>query len=222
MTACHGPEPLPTTSYHSLDEAKRIMVERRGSIHNVQAQCSLKITPSGGGKTRSFDGAIVMDGDTRVRLQTWKLTQTIFDLIVNDDGTFLAASDKLTEHAPDAKEGLAKLAEHLGAMLRGPDFAAADLRVGPKPDELQGAWGNNTVVVDRRTLTPERFVIRGDPSATPIELVTGYGTYDGLYWLRHVTATGDFGTLDVTFRNVELNGELNPKAFKPSRRAEKL
>ncbi len=224
-------DPLPPVEWQTFDEARRIMVERREAIRTVQAQCTLKITPADGkGKTQSLDGAVVMEGETRVRLRAWKFNRAVFDLIVNDEGTFIVVGDELAERAPDAEAGLARLAEHLGGMLRGPDYAEAEFHPLASGARFAVVWDHATATIDNRTLTPVTLEL-SDPDGSierrgrdpkTVRMVTEYADYSGLPWLHRVEATGDFGTIEITFRDVEINGSLNPRAFQPPRRAERL
>jgi len=210
--------PLPTTPWDTLADAQQILVERHAGIDSVQTELSLRITtPPPERKTHRFDAALVIQGEGHLRLRAWKLGQTIFDLTVTPDGTYIAASNEMKKRAPDAEADLAALAGQLASMLRGPDYAAASF--SQTDDGLVARWPNASAAIDSRSLSPKRFDF---PASTPdqsIELQTDYADYAGRRWFRRVVAAGPFGNIEMTFRNVELNGPLNPRAFKPPRRA---
>ena len=234
LTACGGPEPLPPTEYGSLNEARRILAERQDEIDTVEAECDVTIT-NAEGRSTTLDGAVVLAGGDRVRFKTWKFTQGVFDLTVNPDGRFLSTSDRLKEKAPDAEQGLARLSEHLGGMLRGPDFGQALIREVRDPAEvpwvdqvlpdrsaepfIEARWASVAAVVDRQTLTPLAYYLEGDQT---LKIQTTFGLYDGRYWLDVLTAEGSFGRLEMRFKGVTINGELNSRAFTPPRRARSL
>jgi hypothetical protein len=74
--------------------------------------------------------------------------------------------------------------------------------------------------VDRRTLTPRRYVY--DSSAERFELrMERYQDVNGVPWPARLVAAGSMGRIIVEQRNVEINGELAESAFVPPRRAEK-
>lgn len=242
LTACetHRPDPLPTVEWQSVEDARQILIDRQAAIESVQTQLKFRITPppengsdksggggGSGGKTHTLDAALVIRGDDHLRLRAWKLGQTVFDLTANPDGTFIVADEEMTDRAPDAPDAernLAELADQLGAMLRGPDWAEAriDRMNGSSGTLLEARWDNGSSEIDARTLAPLRFVF-SDPSAEQhVQLETRYTAYDRGYWLHAVEATGPFGKIELNFYDVELNGELNPRAFTPPRRAKKI
>lgn len=219
--------PLPTVAWTDTQDARRILIERQNAIQNVQTQCKLRYTePSNGGQTQTFDGALVIEGENRIRLRTWKLNQTIFDLTVNPDGVWVVAIDELKEESPDALGNLAQFVEQLGGMLRGPDYREAifadsiQSNAAKRSGQLRLEWDYGYGLVNPRTLALQDFIVRQEPRNTRI--TPTYAVYGDLYWFRSLKLDGDFGQLEITFRNVELNGELNPRAFKPPRRAVKI
>jgi hypothetical protein len=213
-------EPIEEVSFDSPEQAKQILIERRDAVRSVQAEADIRITsPGPDASVQNFDGALVMDGPKQVRLRTWKLTQTLFDLTVNDDGTWIAVSDELTKRRPAAEQDLGRLADRLGLLMRGPDYAQATLVPGDDGQTLLARWPEGTARIDRNTLTPTRFTFDDDRSGETVMIETQFAEYDGGVWYHRVSLSGGFGQLDMRFRNVQLNGELNPRAFRPPRRA---
>lgn len=224
LPGCISPAPpLPTVEWDTLEDARQILIDRQNAIESVQTQLKLKITsPPPESETNTLDAALVIQGDDHFRLRAWKLNQTIFDLTATPDGTFIVANEEMKKRAPDAEQDLAGLADQLGAMLRGPDWSQARLIMPSAPSHLETigvSWEHGNSVVDSRTLEPRVYEPSGN-TQTPLQRVeTQYTAYDNGIWYSQVTAIGDFGRVEMTFRDVELNGELNPRAFKPSRRA---
>jgi hypothetical protein len=210
------PEPLPAVAWDDLAEAKRVLIANRDAIDTVQAEADIFITGADG-KRQTFDGAIVMHQPDRYRMRAWKLTQTLFDLTVNDDGIWVAASDELRKRRPDAEKELGQLAERLGLLLRGPDYA--DARFTRRRGELTARWPQGSATIDPVTLSPRTFRFANPERDERFEVRTQFADYDGLRWYDHVEIEGAFGTVRLEFRNVEVNRELNPRAFKPPRRA---
>lgn len=224
--------PLPTVEWQTVEDVRQILIERQDAIESVQTQLKFRITtPPPESKTHTLDAALVIRGDDHLRLRAWKLGQTIFDLTANPDGTFIVASDEMTDRAPDAEKDLARLADQLGTMLRGPDWRTADFvhtpfseakHYGTVVHPLTAHWPHGTAVIDEDTLALSSLAFRQTDHSGDIELTTQYTQYQGLYWYRQVSATGPFGTIKLNFYDVELNGELNPRAFKPPRRAKMI
>ncbi|MEM7626675.1 MAG: hypothetical protein AAF333_13860 [Planctomycetota bacterium] len=218
-----APPLLPTTVWYDVEEARQVLIERRESIANVQAQCSLIIMPADKSRSQqNLDGALVFDRRGNARLRTYKLGQVVFDLTLNSDGAWVAVSKELKDDADEARRGLGQLADALPGLLRGPDFRDAQLVGTPPAGDLRAAWPDVQAVVDGRTLAPVRYTFTGEAAESVHRLETRYTTYGDAVWLHELTAEGSFGKITLTLRNVELNGELNPRAFKPPRRAVKV
>lgn len=223
LTGCvTATPPLPTVEWNTLEDARQILIDRQAAIESVQAQLKLKITsPPPERETNTLDAALVIQGDDHFRLRAWKLNQTIFDLTATPDGTFIVANEEMKKRAPEAEHDLGRLTEQLGAMLRGLDWATADLSEntsGYAPIIVAG-WDHGRSSVDARSLAPMGYQPLASDSVALEQLQTQYAQYDNGIWYKQITAVGDFGTVEMTFRDVELNGELNPRAFKPLRRA---
>jgi len=81
-----------------------------------------------------------------------------------------------------------------------------------------------TCEVDRKTLTPRRLILRDDRGAQRFALTlsryTDSGT--GIVWPRRIEASSESGQILIELRDVEINGEIPPTAFKAPARAEKL
>ncbi|MEM9914806.1 MAG: hypothetical protein AAF911_07590 [Planctomycetota bacterium] len=221
--------PLPTVEWDTLEDARQILIDRQNAIESVQAQLKLKITtPPPESETNTLDAALVMQGDDRFRLRAWKLNQTIFDLTATPDGTFIVANEEMKKRAPEAEHDLAELADQLNGLLRGPNFSDAQLfRIEPaerfpldfRDYGLYAEWERSSARIDANTLAPYEFYLSSAQTNQAVVLNPEYSEYTNGIWYRTVTATGDFGTVEMTFRDVELNGELNPRAFRPPRRA---
>ena len=230
--------PLPAVEWDTLEDARQILIDRQDAIESVQAQLKLKITtPAPDAQTNTLDAALVIRGNDHFRMRAWKLNQAVFDLTATPEGTFIVASKEMKKNAPEAEQDLAKLTDQLGALLRGPDYSAARIASLVQTDrnmvpldtdhtsgvhELLLDWDYLYSQIDAKTLVPSYFAVRPTEKNSQIVVKPVYMAYDGLIWYRNATISGDFGTVEMTFRDVELNGELNPRAFKPSRRAVRI
>ena len=220
LTACRTPPPPPRPlTYESIQEAKRVVVERQQQVRAVQAECEIRIYPADEPqKSHGFDGAVVYQSPDQFRLRTWKLTQTLFDLTVTPEGTWVMVSDQLTDRLPKAESDLAQLADHLPLLLRGPDFSDAEFS-GRTAGPLHARWDRGSAELDPMTLTPTSYYFDPGDGEPPISVNTTYGSYDGQLWYHRVIIAGEFGSADLTFRDVKVNQPLNPRAFRPPRRA---
>ena len=208
-------------TYQSVQEAKRVIIERREQVQSVQAECEIRIYPQDKpGESHGFDGAVVFEAPDRYRLRAWKLTQTLFDLTVDEQGTWVMVSNELTQRLPDAEADLVKLADRLGLLLRGPDFSTAEF-AGHIGGPLRAQWDRGSAEINPVTLTPTSYYFDPGEGAAPISVTTTYGSYGDRLWYHRVIVLGEFGSIDLTFRNVKINEPLNPRAFRPPRRAVK-
>ena len=77
--------------------------------------------------------------------------------------------------------------------------------------------------VDRRTLTPRKYVLLDRAGVTRFTLeLSDFRGDSGIAFPFRFVATSEDGTITVALREVELNGELAEAAFIPPTRAEKL
>ncbi|MEM8737855.1 MAG: hypothetical protein AAGG38_05165 [Planctomycetota bacterium] len=216
-------EPLPAASWSSLDDAQQQLIQNQNAIQTVQAPATFRLTPPPSADDPdpdpvTLDAALALDGDRRLRLQTWKLNQKVFDLTTVDGQAWVLVSRQAQRRAPgDLKDRLAQLAQRLPALLHGPDFGAADW--SDRGDQLRATWPFGFAEIERRTLAPLRFTLRPDPNQPATVIDTRFALYDGLLWHREITARGPFGVIELAFRDVEINRPLNPRVFDPPRRA---
>jgi len=76
--------------------------------------------------------------------------------------------------------------------------------------------------VDRATLTPRQYEMRDPQGALRLRLSLGhYQLVNGTPWPTTLNARSRDGRIDIHLKDVELNQDLPPNAFKPPRRAEK-
>lgn len=222
----HGP-PLPTYPRLSDAETIHVLAERSHSIHTVTGEGLLTLTRPDGESVR-LDAAIVSAPPGKVRLRAWKFGQAVFDLTVNETGVYLITPDESSrkEQIKAAGVSAAQLAK-TWSLLSGGYFDGAGLSTTDRGDtlELRRQVDGQTVTcdVDRPTLTPRKYTLidpegRGRFSLT----LDHYTLVSGVPWPGRMTAVNDGGTIVVTLRTVEINGEVAPEAFKPPRRAEKL
>lgn len=230
LPACRTPAPqvtLAPVNYANQAQAAALLNARRAAVRTVQAQAQLTLRPVQG-ESQTLDAQLVLNAPDHARLRASKLNHNVFDLTVTPQGVWTAVSSRVTDEAPDAQAGLVRLAKVLPFLFRGPDYATATAAPRQQPRQLNLAWHDGlTVDLDAATLTPLRFTLGTAQSAAdqPIIIEPVYSLYPAsqgdldLVWLHSAVATGPFGRVTFSFHHVTLNAPLNPRAFKPLRRA---
>ena len=220
-------ERLPT--YGHLDDAAalKVLADRAVSVTTLASPCDLTLTRLSGDSVR-LDGAIAMAPPDRLRLRAWKFGQAVFDLTLTPDGLWVVTPDDPSrrEKVLPATLSAAQLGREW-AMLNGQFFSQPDLKLGgdAKWFTVSRTLGDGRTVAcraDRATLTPRKYVMTDAAGATRFTLkLSDYRVVNQIPWPHRSTAVSDEGTIDVRLKEVELNQELAPNAFKPPRRAER-
>lgn len=87
------------------------------------------------------------------------------------------------------------------------------------------AFGRDDVEceIERRTLTPRRFVVTGGGDTPRSELaLDGFAMINDVAWPMRMRLRSGTGDVLLRFRNAELNAEVPAGAFVPPRRAKAL
>jgi outer membrane lipoprotein-sorting protein len=219
--------PLPT--YHGLDDAAalKVLADRAQSVKTLSAQCRVTLTRPDNQSVR-LDGAVVMQPPDRLRLRAWKFNQAVFDLTLTEEGLWV-----LTPQDPQRREKVlpASLsAAQFGrewAMLNGGFFLQPDLATGgdAKTLTVRRRLDDGRAVlcrVDRATLTPRQFEMRDPEGKLRFRFaLSDYRMTEGIPWPTLLAARSGDGKIDIRLKDVELNQDLAPNAFRPPRRAEK-
>ena len=221
------PSPLPT--YHGLDDAAalRVLAGRAESVKTLSAPCGLTLTRPDG-QTVQLDGAVAMEPPQRLRLRAWKFGQAVFDLTLTPDGLWVVAPQDpgRREKVLPATLSAAQFGREW-AMLNGRFFLENDLTTGGDAKWLsvrRRLEDGRTVTcrVDRSTLTPRDYEMRDPQGDVRFRFaLADYRLVNGVPWPMKLAARSADGRIDIRLKEVELNEELAPNAFKPPRRAEK-
>ena len=224
--------PVPETNlptFGALDHgaALRVLDERARAVKTLSAQCVLTLTRPDG-QTVRLDGAVVMAPPDRMRLRAWKFNQAVLDLTLTPEGLWVMTPDDPSRRRKVLPASLS--AARLGrewALLSGSFFGDPDLVVRDAGDKLEVSKpledGRKVVCdVDRRTLTPRRYRMLDPSGRARFTLhLKEYAVFDGIPWATRLEAVSEEGRISVRMKDVELNGDLAPNAFKPPRRAER-
>ena len=218
---------LPAYRWVDAQTALADLGARANTVKTVSAECGLTLERLDGQNVQ-LDGALVMRSPDHVRLRAWKFNRAVFDLTLNDEGLWVMTMDD-----PKRREQLLPASVSAGefvkqwSYLNGGLFAEPRLTTRVEGDTLfitrRSEDEDNdglTCEVDRRTLTPRRYVY--ESSAERFELrLERYREVGGIPWATRLVASSGMGRVIVEQRQVEINGELAPTAFTPPRRAEK-
>ena len=242
--------PLPAYLSISDRDALQIIATRQSAIKTVSARCDIVLTDPQG-QTVNLDGALLAMPATasgpKVRLRAWKLGQAVFDITLTDGEAWLIAPDNPRINNPDNTSGQAQTARRIAETLDfiGPSFFQSAKIVSTTPTTItaSSAYTNLTrilCVIDRATLTPQRFTAGGTAikaAATSELLLLDYriiGTIPSLPsslpmpsslsipWAHRLQLTSPGGSVIVEMSEVEINAELPPSAFVPPTRARRL
>jgi len=228
---------LPMYSWTTQDEALAVIRQRADSIKTIQAACDITLTDPNG-QLVTFDGALVARNPGWLRIRAWKFNSAVFDVTMTPDGLWVMQgdSDKAIGDMPTQLD--AKRVTEAWDLLSGAFFADdvvwmrekmwVDLErfVKPGPQLVLGERPGKQIVhawVERKTLLPRRY--QGSMSEQQ--------TSDFDIHLNHYRLIGDIavahgidmaaaaGRIVIRLREVTLNEEPAPGAFKPPSRAVK-
>ena len=216
-------------SYDGVGDAAalRVLAERAAAVKTLSAQCRLTLTRPDG-QSVQLDGAVAMAPPDRLRLRAWKFNRAVFDLTLTPDGLWVMtpADPERREKVLPASLSAAQFAREW-AVLNGGFFLQHDLVTGGDRkwlDVRRRLADGRTIAcrVDRATLTPRRYEMRDAAGRLRFRLaLADYHVVAGIPWPMALSARSGDGKIDVRMKDVELNQELAPTAFRPPRRAQK-
>ena len=222
-------ENLP--AYHWVDTETAIadLRARADAVKTVSAECTIWLTRADG-ETVQLDGALAMQNPGWARLRAWKLNRAVFDLTLQPAGLWIMTLDdrKGREQMMPASVNAATFVRQW-SFFNGELFDEAGAGSARVDGDTLVLFANGSskwkdplhCEVDRRTLTPRRYVYHKDGGPYFELALDRYRENNGVLWPTRLEATGTMGRVVVEQRNVEINGELAPNAFVPPRRAEK-
>jgi hypothetical protein len=211
----------------SDDEALATIADRQASVRTITAQCDLDLIDAQGQQVR-LEGALAAQPPERLRLRAWKFGQAVFDLTLADGKVWVL----VPEEGPTAgRMDVEKMpARQVGDALRllGPEYFRAARPIGGDKNTLivQGAPLDQREVrceIDRKSLTPRRYVVAGGSNPSNSELkLDDYTMAGGLPWPRRMRLRSPSGDVLIRIHELEINGEVQPGAFRPPSRARVL
>lgn len=223
---------LPTYPPMSDAQALSTIAKRLDATHTLSASTDVKLTDARG-QTITLDGALVARPPSTARLRAWKLGTPVLDLTILPDGVYAFAASR--EGAPSEQNPQAKLTALPAAgiaqsveLLSGTYFANAT----PVPERSDAstlvvrgsALGSTEVLcsIDRRTLTPRRFMLPTAGKAMELRL-SDYALINAAPFAQRIDFLApDGGSIVIHLHEIELNTELPAAAFTPPSRATRL
>ena len=224
----HVKENIPTYPLTDAASTLKLVAEHAKQVRSLTGEGLITLTRPDGESVR-LDAAMAMQPPTRVRMRAWKFGRAVFDLTVTPDGVWAVIPDdpKRKEQMTSAGVSAAKLAK-TWSVLSGGFFESAGLKAETRGSKLlvRRDTADEPVVVcevDRATLTPRKYSLLDDKGVTRFTLsLEQYRQFGSVVWPTKLMAVSDSGTVEIELRGVEINPELEPAAFVPPRRAEKL
>ena len=219
--------PLPT--YPGLDDAAalKVLAERAAAVKTLAARADLTLTRRDD-QSVQLDGAVVMAPPEKLRLRAWKFGQAVFDLTLTPEGLWV-----MTPQDPGRREKVLPAtlsAAQFGrewAVLNGRFFLENDLTTagGGKWLNVSRRTGDGRLItcrVDRATLTPRAYEMRDPQGRVRFRFgLADYRMVNDTPLATRLAARSADGNIDIRLKDVELNQEPAPNAFRPPRRAEK-
>jgi outer membrane lipoprotein-sorting protein len=212
------------------DQAMSALAERAHAVRAVSGEGTVTLTRANGQSVR-LDAAVVLEPPQNARVRAWKFGHAVFDMTLTSQGVWIVAPQESDRRAEILSAGgnTGRLTRQWLRLMSGL-FDAPGVSAQEKGDQLLVRQENSdgTVMnceVDRKTLTPRRYVLRDDRGAQRFALSLGrYMDFGGggIVWPRRIEASSETGQILIDLRDVEINGDIPPGAFKAPARAEKL
>ncbi len=226
MGGCAHQPPLPTYPGLTDSAALNILAQRGRSVQALSGQGSLELIQPDGQSVR-LEAALAMRLPNQMRLRAWKFSQAVLDLTITPQGVWIVAPRAQGRREQILSAG-ARAAEFAKAWSLFTLFDRPGVTTSDQDGQLvvrQSAPGEPAILchVDRRTLTPRRYDILDDTGKVRFTLrLDRYRNFNGIVWPQRMKATGPHGTILLTLRDLELNGDIPAAAFTPPPRAERL
>lgn len=215
-------ENIPTYPNMSVGDSLKLMQERSASIKDVSGEGAITLTDAKGQSVR-LDSAFVFAPPDRARVRAWKFGQAVLDLTVTPDATFLflprkdGNADQLRLASDDTSRAMR---QWLNLLSRGFD-RPADVRESGSQLIVKTSDAL-TAYIDRRTLTPRRYVSYDEGGRERFALtLEEYRTIEDTVWPMRIEAKSPSGLVRIDLRDIELN-TAPASAFNPPARAERL
>jgi len=211
---------LPKYEWPGHDAAMEHLVERGRAVRSVAGSCTIHMQSAGAGGT-SLDGAIAARNPGYLRLRAWKFSHAAFDLTMTPEGLWLMTGADAQNDAPEINfNAIAKA----WFLLSGEYFQSAhEATTTTREHIVKGTNADGATVrcvINRRTLTPQLFEYLDSHDVAQASLVLErHREVDGHVWPMRMVFFSDEARIVINFRDVEINDDIPPAAFRPPSRA---
>jgi hypothetical protein len=218
---------LPEYPPMADDTALRMIAERLETVTSLSSEFDLSLTDAKG-QTINLDGALVVQTPGMARVRAWKFGHAVFDLTLVKGDAWLFAPDRQPDSLALDAETIPARRMNEAIELLGPRYfrAAKPFPAATPMLMVRGpAMGSEEAVcqIERRTLTPRRFVVGERGGAESSEIVLDqYSMVSGIAWPTVIRLRSPKGEMIFRFRGVELNGGIPPGALTPPKSAKRL
>jgi hypothetical protein len=217
-------------AYPPMSEAQALETLREHShaIKTVSSAGTLTLTRPNGDGVR-LDAALALQLPDRARLRAWKFGHAVFDMTLTPDGLWLAAeqNDERKKDVLAAGSNAAALTRQWLQLITG-SFDGPGIMLTGDGKMLQFTRRNDdgTILlceIQRKTLTPRTYFLKNAEAQERFSLRLGdYAEINGITWPHRIEAVSETGRISIDLRDVSINTELAPNAFRPPARAEKV
>jgi hypothetical protein len=217
--------PVPRYQWTGDEEALRMLAQRAEAVRTIEGRCTISMRHVDG-RQITLDGALVARNPDHLRIRAWKLDHPAFDITAKPDGVWIdAPADQNGLDHPDLGVQILRA----WSLFSG-EFLQRDLRIDRQQSnsqrlalmEVAPATKDfvTTCFIKRSTLTPQRYDVRaGDGTFMYGIDLDRYRQVGEIVWPQRVVFESATGTMTIELQDVEFNGEANPHAFTPPRRA---
>jgi outer membrane lipoprotein-sorting protein len=226
-------EKLPTYEWTTQVEALAVIRERSQSIKTIQAACDITLTDPGG-RSVTLDGALVSRIPGWLRMRAWKFNAAVFDVTMTPDGLWVMQRDspEIANGVPSSLDA-SQIADAWGLLNGGffsgeviwarektrmdrERFISKSRRNGHTPghESMQSQ-------VERDTLLPLSYQGGGGAERNDVVRLGRYRMVNGIAFAHEIDLKAEVGHIVIRLRDVTLNEEPNPGAFRPPARAVK-
>ncbi|MDQ3440198.1 MAG: hypothetical protein M3478_07585 [Planctomycetota bacterium] len=199
------------------------IARRLSQMENVSGEGAMTLVDANGDSVR-LDAAFALAPPERARVRGWKFGQAVLDLTILPDSVWLYSPRKGCAESAAGNTSRA-LRQWLGLLAGRIDGPGASIETTSTQIIVTRAIKDGQSLVcyiDRRTLTPRRYVVTDHGTGARFSLVLDrYKTLGDTVWPSRVQARDESRRVTFEMRHVEMN-VAPPSAFRPPARAERL
>ena len=221
-----GNESIPNYPHMPSSDEMKIVNDRNDKIKTITASGLITLTKPDGDSVR-LDTAVVLLPPEQARIRSWKFGRAIFDMTLADHAVWIVApkDDHRREQFMAAGSNTGKLTHQWLNLLT--HFQDDQTTVDETDTHFILRKKERglllTCMIDRKTLAARSYTLTDSKGETRFSLLLSkYRQIGELIWPCRIEAKGPTGQIQIDLDDVELNSPVEPTAFTPPARAEKL